>query len=84
MRVWMVVCGWWGEVYNGGVWEVGRVCTVDVWVVGGCDGVEVYMVGWWWGVVITVQQVCSYPCLHTYTHTPHTPHTGTPKHRRDS
>ena len=49
MRVWMVVCGWWGvygevcmvevcgwwgEVYNGGVWEVGRVCTVDVWVVG--------------------------------------------------
>ena len=34
MRVWMVVCGWWGEVYGGGVWVVGRVCTVDVWVVG--------------------------------------------------
>ena len=30
------------------------------------------VVVWLWGVVITVQQVCSYPYLHTYTHTHHT------------
>ena len=70
-------CGWWGEgVHGGGVggeWDEvhgggvgGRqgVHSGGVWVVGRvCGGVEVYMVRCWWWVVITVQQVCSYPYL---------------------